>query len=154
MWMKLWVKSAIITSLLTSNLGATYVLGVHSRQTSSGAISWFTCPDVNSTQCAFFDVPMDYMNPNSGSTVSIFLRKSPATAPADQRLGSILFNPGGPGGSGSATVGEIADQLRVILDGRYDIIGFDPRAVNLTGPPTACYDVEYKVAYKAYQVNM
>ncbi|CAE7222795.1 unnamed protein product [Rhizoctonia solani] len=149
----MWTRAAI-SSLVASNIGLTYALGMHPRQTSNNTISWFTCPDVNSTQCAFLDVPMDYTNPNSGSKVSIFLRKYPATASVDQRLGSLLINPGGPGGSGSATVGEIGDQISVMLDGRYDIIGFDPRAVNLTGPSTACHDVEYKFASRAYQVNM
>ncbi|KAG8755976.1 hypothetical protein FRC11_005620, partial [Ceratobasidium sp. 423] len=97
---------------------------------------------------------MDYTNPNGNATVSIFLRKFPATVPADQKLGSLLVNPGGPGGSGATTVATNGELLSIMVDGRYDIIGFDPRAVNLTGPPTACHDVEYKFADTAYQVNM
>ncbi|KAL5639317.1 hypothetical protein ACGC1H_006732 [Rhizoctonia solani] len=157
MWKKLWITSTALGGLATirSSARGTYTPAIHSRQNSnSSTISWTTCPDVNSTQCAFFDVPMDYANPNSNSTVSIFLRNYPATAPADQRLGSILVNPGGPGGSGSATVAVLGARLSTIVDGRYDIIGFDPRAVNLTGPPTACHDTEYKFAQRVYQVGL
>ncbi|KAG8736297.1 hypothetical protein FRC11_002730, partial [Ceratobasidium sp. 423] len=155
MQVKWWMTSAAMGGMMGSNVGAVYASAIHSRQTSSsGTISWTTCPDVNSTQCAFLDVPMDYTNPNGKSTVSIFLRKYPATAPADQRLGSLLINPGGPGGSGTATVAAGGAHLSTMVDGRYDIIGFDPRAVNLTGPPTACHDVEYKFAQRAYQLNM
>ncbi|KAG8685457.1 hypothetical protein FRC11_010547, partial [Ceratobasidium sp. 423] len=96
---------------------------------------------------------MDYTNPNSNSTVSIFLRKYPATAPADQRLGSILFNPGGPGVSAAAYIITSGSDLSTMVDGRYDIIGFDPRAVNLTSPSTACHDTEYKFAQRIYQVD-
>ncbi|KAH7334293.1 TAP-like protein-domain-containing protein [Rhizoctonia solani] len=155
MQIKLWNISIVITGLVVSNVGATHAFTIHPRQTSnSSAISWFTCPDVNSTQCAFFDVPMDYTNPNSNSTVSIFLRRYLATAPEDQRLGSLLINPGGPGGSGSDTVASSGEYFSTMVDGRYDIIGFDPRAVNLTGPSTACHDVEYKFADRAYQLNL
>ncbi|CAE6440509.1 unnamed protein product, partial [Rhizoctonia solani] len=60
--------------------------------------------------------------PSENDTVSIFLRKIPARVPEDQYLGSILMNPGAPGGSG--------------------VIGFDPRGVNMTLPPLRCYETE------------
>ncbi|EUC55457.1 alpha beta hydrolase fold protein [Rhizoctonia solani AG-3 Rhs1AP] len=155
MWANLRVTSAAISGLVASHVGIARALTIESRQGSNtSTISWTTCPDVNSTQCAFFDVPMDYTNPNSGSTVSIFLRRYPATAPADQRLGSLMVNPGGPGGSGSYTIATIGDYISTMVDGRYDIISFDPRAVNLTGPSTACHDSEYKFADRMHQVNM
>ncbi|CAE7175295.1 unnamed protein product [Rhizoctonia solani] len=139
MWKKLWIVSTAVGALETAK--AAYTPVIHSRQTSNtSTISWAACPDDNSTQCAFFDVPMDYTSPNSTSTVSIFLRKYSATAPVEQQLGSILVNPGGPGGSGSAAVAVLGPRLSTMVDGRYDIIG----AVNLTGPPTACHDTEYK----------
>ncbi|ELU40563.1 alpha/beta hydrolase fold domain-containing protein [Rhizoctonia solani AG-1 IA] len=130
------------------------------RQSSN--ISWFDCPDSPTTQCAFFETPMDYSNPNNNSTVSIFLRKLPAKVPADQRLGTILTNPGvsirpnmcGPGGSGSAFVASGGEELSTIVEGRYDIIGFDPRGVNLTGPSTACFNVETKFLLREYQLRL
>ncbi|CAE6413702.1 unnamed protein product [Rhizoctonia solani] len=145
---KLW--SAIIA------LGVLKVPTIEAADAPSNAstISWTTCPDHFTTQCAFLDVPMDYTNPSGNATVSIFLRKYPATAPIDQRLGSLLVNPGGPGGSGSDTIVVMGEYINTMVDGRYDIIGFDPRAVNLTGPSTACHDLEYKFAHRAYQVNM
>ncbi|KAG8723391.1 hypothetical protein FRC09_003523 [Ceratobasidium sp. 395] len=72
------------------------------------------------------------------------MRKLPANVSDENRLGTILTNPGGPGGSGSAYIAEGGERLGRIVDGRYDIIGFDPRAVNLTGPWTACFDYEAK----------
>ncbi|CAE6460935.1 unnamed protein product [Rhizoctonia solani] len=155
MWKKLWATSAVLGTLSVSTVGATYTPVVHARQSSNNStISWSPCPDSDVTQCAFFEVPMDYTNPDNGKTVSIFMRKYAATAPEDQRLGSILVNPGGPGGSGTASIAIQGEDMSITVDGRYDIIGFDPRGVNLTGPPTACHDTEYKFAQRVYQLNM
>ncbi|KAF8756189.1 alpha beta-hydrolase [Rhizoctonia solani] len=149
---------------------ATYTPSIHSRQSSNAStISWSACPDSSNTQCAIFEVPMDYTNPENGKTVSIFMRKYAATAPEDQRLGSILVNPGvrststtclciltivpGSWRVGTAYLAIRGEDISIMVDGRYDIISFDPRGVNLTGPPTACYDTEYKFAQKMYQLN-
>ncbi|QRW24740.1 alpha/beta hydrolase family protein [Rhizoctonia solani] len=154
MWNQLTIASAALWGLTISAVKATYAPTIHSRQSSNAStISWSACPDSSNTQCAIFDVPMDYTNPENGKTVSIFMRKYAATAPEDQRLGSILVNPGGPGGSGTAYLAIRGEDISIMVDGRYDIISFDPRGVNLTGPPTACYDTEYKFAQRMYQLN-
>ncbi|QRV97364.1 alpha/beta hydrolase family protein [Ceratobasidium sp. AG-Ba] len=119
------------------------------RQTSG--ISWFACPDSDTAQCAFFDVPRDYANLNEDDTVSIFMRKYSANASQENRLGTILVNPGGPGGSGNLFIALVGEKLRAALDGRYDIIGFDPRGVNLTGPWTACFTTEAEPLSLEYQ---
>ncbi|QRW11913.1 alpha/beta hydrolase family protein [Ceratobasidium sp. AG-Ba] len=122
------------------------------RQTST--ISWSPCPDSNTTQCAFFDVPRDYTNPVENDTVSVFMRRYPASASGDNYLGSILVNPGGPGGSGAEEVLTSGESLSTIFEGRYDIIGFDPRGVSLTGPWTACFDVEAKPLLLDFQETL
>ncbi|QRV76799.1 alpha/beta hydrolase family protein [Ceratobasidium sp. AG-Ba] len=74
------------------------------------------------------------------------MRKLPAKVSAGERLGTILTNPGGPGGSGNVYVlSTEAETLQTITEGRYDIVGFDPRGVNLTGPWPSCFDAEAKV---------
>jgi hypothetical protein len=50
--------------------------------------------------CATATVPLDYANP-VGATIQIAVIKHLATDPA-HRIGSVFFNPGGPGGSGPA----------------------------------------------------
>ena len=49
-------------------------------------------------ECATLDVPLDYDEPD-GDTIEIALARVPATD-ADERIGSLVFNPGGPGASG------------------------------------------------------
>ena len=43
--------------------------------------------------------------------------------------GPILFNPGGPGGSGVELVKTAGDILNSILGPQFDIVGFDPRGM-------------------------
>ena len=43
-------------------------------------------------------MPLDYDEPD-GETIDIALARVPATD-ADERIGSLVFNPGGPGASG------------------------------------------------------
>ena len=58
--------------------------------------SWTPCRD--GFQCATVQVPLDYDRP-AGTKISLSLIRLPASSP-QRRIGSLLVNPGGPGGSG------------------------------------------------------
>ena len=78
-------------------------------------------------RCATLRVPLDYAEPR-GDTLGIALIKTAATGPKDRRIGSLLFNFGGPGGSGVDMLPSFApgyERLRA----RYDLVSFDPRGV-------------------------
>jgi pimeloyl-ACP methyl ester carboxylesterase len=78
-------------------------------------------------------VPLDYANP-AGPTIELSLNELPARHSAD-RIGALLVNPGGPGGSGLQFVAGGIDLPTTVLD-RFDIVGFDPRGVGAsTGLP-------------------
>jgi pimeloyl-ACP methyl ester carboxylesterase len=89
---------------------------------------WSDCG--NGYQCADIRVPSDYTNTSKGY-LNVSLLRLPATEPKD-RIGSLLVNPGGPGGSGVEFVREAGDAgiFPTGLRKRFDIIGFDPRGVN------------------------
>lgn len=80
-------------------------------------------------------VPLNWADP-TGRTIEIAIARHRATG---KRLGSLLVNPGGPGGSGYDFVAQSA-QYVVTADvlAHYDLVGFDPRGV---GRSTAvvCY---------------
>ena len=63
-------------------------------------LSWKDCGTTlgESFQCARARVPLDYKHPR-GRSISISLIRHLAGNPA-QRVGSLLLNPGGPGGAG------------------------------------------------------
>jgi pimeloyl-ACP methyl ester carboxylesterase len=84
-----------------------------------------------SYECASFQVPLDYERPN-GAVISLAVVRLPAADPAN-RIGSIILNPGGPGGSGvdfALSFGPVAGLFwgQAVRDG-FDIVGFDPRGV-------------------------
>ncbi|GLF94520.1 alpha/beta hydrolase [Streptomyces yaizuensis] len=77
-------------------------------------------------QCASLPVPLDHGDPSRG-TVDIALVRAKAKGPG-KRIGSLLFNFGGPGGSGVAGLPLSAAQFST-LNSQYDLVSFDPRGV-------------------------
>ncbi|GAA6058896.1 hypothetical protein JCM10212_002848 [Sporobolomyces blumeae] len=105
-------------------------------------VFWSACPDHAESYCSFLRVPLDYTAPRPNETVSLALRMLPATVPPSEQLGYLFINPGGPGGSGTHAVLSLGPELQVILQGRYHVVSWDPRAVNLTSPNLGCFDTE------------
>jgi pimeloyl-ACP methyl ester carboxylesterase len=115
-----------IIGLLTSALPATATaLAVAGPVVP--VLRWQRCNAVQGFDCATARVPLDYRNLH-GSTIHIAVIKRPATDRA-QRIGSLFFNPGGPGGAGTTALpawyGYFPAQVRT----RFDIISFDPRGI-------------------------
>jgi pimeloyl-ACP methyl ester carboxylesterase len=80
--------------------------------------------------CAEIRVPKDYAAPSAGY-LNVSILELPATDPKS-RIGSLIVNPGGPGGSGVEFVrdGVAAGVFPALLRKHFDIVGFDPRGVN------------------------
>ncbi|WP_027344080.1 alpha/beta hydrolase [Hamadaea tsunoensis] len=112
---------------------------------ATGRISWQPCTDAPDVQCATLTVPVDWARP-SGPTVSLALVRRQATDPA-HRIGSLVINPGGPGGSGVRVVKRSA-WLSPAVASRFDIIGFDPRGVGLSNP-VLCDEAVEREAFPA-----
>jgi pimeloyl-ACP methyl ester carboxylesterase len=94
------------------------------------APSWKGCGE--GFECATIQVPLDYSKP-SGQKVGLSVIKLPAQDKS-ARIGSLLTNPGGPGGSGVDFVRQAARAFGDDLRRRFDIIGFDPRGVAASAP--------------------
>ncbi|MEU3731898.1 alpha/beta fold hydrolase [Streptomyces sp. NPDC033538] len=94
-------------------------------------------PDGDEWQCATMKAPLDWDDPE-GDTIDLALIRAEASGEADRRIGSLLFNFGGPGGSGVTTLpafGQDYAKLRT----RYDLVSFDPRGVGRSAP-VECLD--------------
>ncbi|MFI6726442.1 alpha/beta hydrolase [Streptomyces sp. R-74717] len=76
--------------------------------------------------CATVKVPLDYAKPD-GDTIGIALIRKKARDEG-RRLGAMLFNFGGPGGSGVSILPRAAGSYKKLND-RYDLVSFDPRGV-------------------------
>ncbi len=95
-------------------------------------LDWGPCDDPaaegdDALECATLAVPLDHSDPDS-DTIDLAIVRVPATG---DRVGAVLFNPGGPGGSGFEFIaysGAVI-QAQLGLDD-FDIVGFDPRGVD------------------------
>jgi pimeloyl-ACP methyl ester carboxylesterase len=100
-------------------------------------LAWQRCSEQIPAEfeCAQMQVPMDYADPN-GPTITLVLTRLQATDSAS-RIGSLIFNPGGPGEPASDIIGLQAQAnlpFTPKLRQYFDIVGFDPRGVGLSTP--------------------
>lgn len=113
--------------------------GADAKQSSAGgaALRWTACDAPTAAQgggrapgkgweCAKLPVPLDYAKPD-GERIDLALIRTRALD-AKHRIGSLVFNFGGPGGSGVATLPSLADSYAKLRQ-RYDLVSFDPRGV-------------------------
>jgi pimeloyl-ACP methyl ester carboxylesterase len=100
-------------------------------------VNWQSCNQ--DFQCATLAVPIDYEKLSTGTFEIALLRYEARTS---KKLGSLIVNPGGPGGSG-VDYAYAAEYIfsPAILD-RYDIVGFDPRGVSRSAPIRCLNDKE------------
>lgn len=90
-------------------------------------LTWGDC-EVPDFQCATMRVPLDYAEPTEGD-VRLAVARKKATGPA-KRLGSLLVNPGGPGGSAVGYVqGYAGIGYPAKVRAQYDMVAVDPRGV-------------------------
>jgi pimeloyl-ACP methyl ester carboxylesterase len=148
-----------------TRLGLALLTGIALTATLTGCLQWFTPPQVESTsqptgeevaaeleeyyhqvlrwdpcgggmQCTFARAPMDWSDPGAAE-IELALVRQPASG---AKLGSLLVNPGGPGGSGYEFVMEsVSYATSERLQRSYDIVGFDPRGVGRSSA-VSCYD--------------
>jgi pimeloyl-ACP methyl ester carboxylesterase len=100
-------------------------------------INWQSCNQ--DFQCATLAVPIDYEKLSTGTFEIALLKYEARTS---KKIGSLIVNPGGPGGSG-VDYAYAAEYIfsPAILD-RYDIVGFDPRGVSRSAPIRCLTDKE------------
>ncbi|MDN3294625.1 alpha/beta hydrolase [Streptomyces ficellus] len=93
-------------------------------------------PGGTTWECSFMDAPLDYADPG-GETIELALIRAKASDPA-KRIGSLIFNFGGPGGSGLTALPSFAKDYESLRT-RYDLVSFDPRGVGRSAG-VECHD--------------
>ncbi len=88
-------------------------------------------------ECADFAVPLDYDNPKA-KQIKLRVKKRIADKKA---IGSLLVNPGGPGGSGQEMAESATQYFSANILENFDIIGFDPRGIGESTPVDCLDDV-------------
>jgi pimeloyl-ACP methyl ester carboxylesterase len=97
------------------------------------SLDWTGCADradlVVALECATLVVPLDHTAPD-GPTIDISVGRVRATG--SDPIGSLVFNPGGPGGSGVEILGFLATSMSPEITERFDLVSFDPRGVGVS----------------------
>ncbi|MFD0008601.1 alpha/beta hydrolase [Streptomyces sp. NPDC127178] len=93
-------------------------------------------------QCATLKAPLDWTKPD-GRTIGLALIR--AKAGGDDRIGSLLFNFGGPGSSGVSTLPWYASNASELGE-RYDLVSWDPRGVGASEGVRCRSDKEIQAA--------
>ncbi|KAI1653441.1 alpha/beta-hydrolase [Daldinia decipiens] len=114
----------------------------------TSTLQWGPCnktevPSDVPVDCSILMVPLDYTKPDSNEKLQLDLVRIPA--PVKPSRGSILFDFGGPGGTGRDEIGikTLADELLALTGRQFDLIAFDPRGTRGSKIPIQCFDNEY-----------
>lgn len=99
-------------------------------------VSWKSCGVSPKTKCGNITVPLNWAKPSAGSIqLAVIYRKAEAKKP----LGSIIFNPGGPGSSAYDWLVSNAESVGTqSLRAQYNIVAVDPRGVGMSEPKVRC----------------
>jgi pimeloyl-ACP methyl ester carboxylesterase len=98
----------------------------------SQGIEWKPCAEDATAECGTVRVPVDWTQPY-GPSIELAVARRAATDPA-RRLGALVVNPGGPGGSGVDFAQSAESFFSKELRARFDIVGYDPRGVGRSHP--------------------
>lgn len=142
------IRAAVTVAVLLSSLVGGCSSGSGDGDLTAQKLDWKDCPapspaegggsspsplpNGGTWQCATLKAPLDWNNPK-GATIGLALIRAKASGDQSKRIGSLIFNFGGPGGSGVTTLpafGEDYAKLRT----RYDLVSFDPRGVGRSDP--------------------
>ncbi|MFJ8192748.1 alpha/beta hydrolase [Streptomyces sp. NPDC096094] len=117
---------------------------IAAARAARAGVDWQDCPaDWNlpkPIQCGYVTVPLDYAKP-FGKQIRIAVDRIGNTGTKAERQGALLYNPGGPGGSGLRFPARVTGKSAVWADAAkaYDFVGFDPRGVGKSAP-ISCVD--------------
>ena len=100
-------------------------------------IAWKPCEGMGKRyQCAKVSVPLNWQR-SAGTHIKLAVIRYLGS---DQKhlIGSMFVNPGGPGASGVGIVRDGGPELSAWGDGRFNVVGWDPRGTNASDP-VSCF---------------
>lgn len=132
-------RSRILSAALafTTAVGLVAVASSVPSVAATPALNWQPCATAPDFQCATMQVPLDYDSPN-GTQIGIAVSRHLATDPA-HRIGSLVFNPGGPGGAGASGLPHLYALFTPATRARFDVVSFDPRGIG-DSDQLQCFD--------------
>jgi pimeloyl-ACP methyl ester carboxylesterase len=127
-----WLLVAVLGTGLFSSTAL--VSAEESAAAPRYSIDFAQCPGSAVAQCGTLRVPADWSHPK-GRKINVAVARRPADDPA-HRIGTLFFNPGGPGDGGVKYVIAADTFFSDTLRARFDIVSVDPRGVGESTPIT------------------
>ncbi|WP_324784922.1 alpha/beta hydrolase [Streptomyces sp. H51] len=127
---------------------------IAAERAAKAGIDWQDCPGdwglEKPIQCGWVTVPLDYAKPY-GKQIKLAVDRIGNTGTAQERQGALVYNPGGPGGSGLRFPRRVVTKSAVWANAAkaYDFVGFDPRGVGHSAPISCMDPQEFVKAPKA-----
>ncbi|KAF3389289.1 Tripeptidyl aminopeptidase [Penicillium rolfsii] len=115
----------------------------------SADLTWIPCFDA--FNCSRIEVPLDYSNRSLGTTSIAFIKLAGKNATVESP--SIVFIPGGPGGSGVDLLLTYKNVIGQMLGEQYNFVSFDPRGVNNSGLHLDCFSGDPKSRSAFYRLH-
>jgi pimeloyl-ACP methyl ester carboxylesterase len=148
-WRRVSTAAVVLAGLLAFlSIAAAAGPAAAAAETPVSVLDWQPCtaPSQQGFDCATTQVPLDYGDPER-RTIELAVIKREATDSV-RRIGTLFFNPGGPGGAGTALLPLWYEFFPREVRERFDIVSWDPRGV---GQSTAvrCFDsAEEAIAWR------
>ncbi len=99
---------------------------------------WTKSRDNDRVEIGTFTAPVDYSDPSKGK-FQLDIARHLAMKP-EERIGSLLVNPGGPGFGGTDFAVFAETNFGQSLLDHFDIVAWDPRGTGESTPPIDCID--------------
>ncbi|MEU7131940.1 alpha/beta hydrolase [Streptomyces sp. NPDC046261] len=125
--MALTQRKALLLTLSSAVVATVLTAPTATARPGPPPLTWKPCTAGSATECATLPVPLDYRKPD-GRQIELAVSRLRSDRPQERR-GTLLVIPGGPGGSGTEKLAKVGAELRAETRGMYDLVGFDPRGV-------------------------
>ncbi|MFJ5265340.1 alpha/beta hydrolase [Streptomyces sp. NPDC088387] len=129
-------------------------VAIAAARAAKAGIDWQDCPAdwglEKPIKCGYVSVPLDYAKP-FGKQIKIAVDRIGSTGTKKERQGALVYNPGGPGGSGLRFPRRVttANPIWAKTAKAYDFVGFDPRGVGQSAAISCIDPQEFVKAPKA-----
>ncbi|KOX16228.1 transporter [Saccharothrix sp. NRRL B-16348] len=117
------MRARIAIAVTAALIGAALPTYAQAEPVPDQTITWTACAEFDGLECGTFQAPFDWRTPDDGREITIAVSRLKARS--GQAKGSVLTNPGGPGGPGRGLPLLYADRAKLVAD--LDVIGIDPR---------------------------
>ncbi|KAK7032395.1 hypothetical protein VNI00_013143 [Paramarasmius palmivorus] len=118
-------------------------------------LAWQPCYDTTTFECGRLQVPLNYSDPSGQSAAIALIRiKANISISSPEYRGPVIYNPGGPGGSGINDLRVYGKRLAKTVGPEFDIVSFDPRGVARSTPKVSYFETPEERALWGASINL